>query len=90
MRRSPPICLTLLPCEQVEPDAEADRTTLRGVFRSVTGRSFPTSVPHCAAWIELTGGHGETQMVLELARVTPEDVDGEVLLEIRSTVRSPT
>ena len=87
MRMSPPICQTLLLCDQVDWDAEADKVTLRGVFRSVTADFFPTSFARCALWIELTGGHGETPIVLQLARITPEDVDGEVLLEVRFTVR---
>jgi hypothetical protein len=86
MRRSPPICLTLLLCDRVVRDEEPDRVTLRGVFRSVTADYFPTSFARCALWIELTGGHGETPIVLELAHITPEDVDGQVLLEAHFTV----
>jgi hypothetical protein len=87
-RRSPPICLSMLLCDRIVcTDTDADKVTLQGVFRSVTASAFPMTIPRLAVWIELTWGHGDTQMVLALARITPEDVDGDVLLAVRFTVR---
>ena len=86
MGKTPPICLSLLLCDQVVADASTGKMSILGMFQSVTAAAFPTILPRCAVWIELTNGHGETPVLLRLARATPEDIDGDVLLEIGFTV----
>ena len=86
MGRPVPICLTLLLCDQVVWDASAGKASLLGTFNSLAAAGFPMVIPRCAFWTELTDGHGETPIVLRLVRVTPEDVDGEVVFEARFTV----
>jgi hypothetical protein len=86
VEKAAPICLTLLICDQAIQDRRGGKVTLVGVFSSFSAAAFPATLAQCVIWIELTNGHGETPVVLRLVRVTPLEVDGEILLEARFTI----
>jgi hypothetical protein len=87
LRRTPPICLSLLLCDQVTWDARLERATLFGAYHALTATVIPTVIARCAVWVELTDGHGETPLRFRITRITPDEVDGEVLLEAGFTIR---
>jgi hypothetical protein len=83
---TPPICLSLLLSEQVTWDARFERATLFGAYHALTAAVVPTIIARCAVWVELTDGHGKTPLRFRLTRVTPDEVDGEALLEAGFTI----
>ena len=87
MGRLAPICLTLLICDRVAREAGARKVTLVGTFDSITAAVFPVVLPPCSVWIELTAGHGETPLVVRLARDTPDDLDGDTVFESSFTLQ---
>jgi len=82
----PPICLSLLLCDELTRDVSGRKTSIIGTFHLYEAPVFPTVVPRCAVWVELTDGHGAVSLALKLIRVTPRAIEGELLLEAPFTV----
>lgn len=76
----------MLLCEQIVRNANGRRTSLLDTFHQWDAATLPTVIPRCSVWIELTAGHGQTPLIVRLARVTAHDVDGDVLFEAGFTV----
>lgn len=85
----PPVCLSMVVCDDVVRDRTTGKSTLVGVFRSVSARSYPTVLPRLTVWLELTSGHGDTELRLGLRRLSRDRPEGELVFGTGMAVNFP-
>ena len=79
MSAQPPICLSMIVCDSVQPDRSTDKITILGAFEHISAESYPARHPEVTVFAELTDGRGQTPITLKVTRVQPDSLDGEVV-----------
>jgi len=80
-----PLCLALILCDDVRWDPTGSKANLLGTFHQVEAERFPLAMPRFKVWIELTNGNGVTPMTLRVTHLTPDEIDGDLVVDIRFT-----
>ncbi len=64
--RPTPEVLSLIICDQIITDRVTGKQSLIGMFSRVHARGFPATHAQLCVFVTLTGGHGETELLIRL------------------------
>lgn len=65
-RKPPPLVLSMIVCDDVIRDEMTKKTTIVGAFSSLVASNFPAFHASLVIFLELTNGHGETEVSVRL------------------------
>jgi len=71
-RKPLPQVLTLIVCDQVITDRLTGKQSLIGMFSTVHARRFPAAHPLLSVYVMLSGGHGQTSLVIRIVDANDE------------------
>ncbi|MFQ5461415.1 MAG: hypothetical protein ACE5E5_02180 [Phycisphaerae bacterium] len=71
-RKPLPQVLTLIVCDQVITDRLTGKQSLIGMFSTVQARRFPAAHPLLSVYVMLSGGHGQTSLVIRIVDANDE------------------
>lgn len=72
-KRPPPIVLSFVVCDDVITDARSKKNTLVGVFHDIFSLGFPAVHAKISIFLELTNGHGLTNLELRLVYASTDE-----------------
>lgn len=67
-----PEILSLQICERVIRDMDSRQTSVIGILDTVAAHAFPLTIPSLTVFMELTSGHGRTQLSVRIVDVLEE------------------
>lgn len=70
--RPPPYVLSFVVCDDVVTDASTRKHTLVGVFHDIFAPQYPALHPRLSVYLELTNGHGPTEVELRLVHAASD------------------
>jgi len=61
-----PEILSLQVCERVIRDVDSRQSSVIGILDTIASHGFPLTIPHLTLFMELTSGHGRTELKVRL------------------------
>ncbi len=77
-KKPKPELLALLICEGVIEDSRSKNKTIVGTFNRITSRGYPARHDRLAAFLSMTGGHGDYELKIRI--VHADSAPGEDML----------
>lgn len=74
MPQSPalPELLSLQVCDRVIRDQNTNQTSIIGILDTVAAHTFPLTIPHLSIFMEITSGHGRTELRVRIVDAAEE------------------
>ena len=67
-----PELLSLQVCDRVIRDQNTNQTSIIGILDTVGAHTFPLTIPHLSIFMEITSGHGRTELRVRIVDALEE------------------